>query len=239
MYIQRLGLILKTNYHRLINLVKYQALDPLEYYIDDKRKIIYVENAKVACTSIKLAMFEPDIENAMDIHEKLREKAVYSVPPSKSGYYTFTVIRDPVRRFISCYKDKVLRKGDENTELSIFDLKFYKVIFRIFSGERYHGSKTDIVTFAKIVSSIPDSLSDRHFRSQYYMKAKSSQNIEFIKLEDLSAFWGKMMEVYDLPALRKENSTKINFSISNIELNALSMILNEKYEHDYESLELR
>jgi hypothetical protein len=70
-------------------------------------------------------------------------------------YETFSFSRDPLSRFRSFYKDKMLRaKGSDNDRL------FAQPISNLAGGHR-------ILDVARFVSAVPDSHSDPHWRSQY------------------------------------------------------------------------
>jgi hypothetical protein len=82
---------------------------------------------------------------------------------------SFTVVRNPWDRFLSCYFDKI-RGGSEDPVCSkrpsIHEgfLRYNRLLGR----ELFH-SEMSFPDFAKVISWIPDYLADEHFRSQYRM----------------------------------------------------------------------
>jgi hypothetical protein len=98
-------------------------------YVDEARRILYVETPKAACSSIKYLLrrlatdaplffnrFLPEVKPAMFIHDR----AQMPLPPLTSfspdrideittgdGWFRFCVIRQPAERFFSAWRDKV------------------------------------------------------------------------------------------------------------------------------------
>ena len=197
-----------TNIVRFKNLLVYKKLDPIEFYVSEPNKLIYIENAKVGCSTIKAAMFPGLKSQGMDIHEYLRPLARYNLKGMDKDYTVFTVVRNPLDRIVSCFTDKVKRSAEDKGEKSIFDLFFYKLVFFIFSGKKYRGENTTFEDFVYIISRVPDWISDRHFRSQ--SSSLCSEDIVVLKLETLESDCDKMLE-------------KNNIHISNVSINKSSV----------------
>jgi len=87
-------------------------------------KLTYVSVPKVACTSLKNAFFE--IENGFrfkrfrangqpkHIHNTVYPSRLYSeIPHGRiTGHTRLTVVRDPVKRLLSCYSNRVVFFGE-------------------------------------------------------------------------------------------------------------------------------
>lgn len=91
--------------------------------------------------------------------------------------FTFALVRNPLERLYSCYKNKVL-KGGQIGARNIFEK---------------HGIPLDIgfSEFLLRVDAIPDNVSDRHFRSQSWFLSHKGKllPIHIVKLEELSQAW--------------------------------------------------
>ncbi|WOI35321.1 sulfotransferase family 2 domain-containing protein (plasmid) [Tritonibacter scottomollicae] len=85
-----------------------------------KHKFFFASAPKVACTSIKTEMFR--VENGFDFrpfhanghYRHIHDNAIYPAAPFErfshldfSGYLKLTMVRDPVRRFLSAYSNRV------------------------------------------------------------------------------------------------------------------------------------
>lgn len=198
---------ISSNFIRLRNIFVRGDLDPIEYYQNEKEGLCYVENAKVACTSIKKLLLQFDDNVGMELHEIARKQAAFSIPDDK--YYVFTVVRDPFDRLASCYLDKVKKTGASKGK-SIFDLLFYKAIFYTFSGYWYKGEQTSFDDFVNMVLRTPDIFSDRHIRSQHRILRqlkKHGRVYKVLHLEQLSQEWANdpKLAVTKLPT--NENRT--------------------------------
>jgi hypothetical protein len=95
--------------------------------------IAYHPTPKVACTSIKLALFElecrrrferlPNEDGILtDIHNSWRVTHPFTPAPSAESYYKFAVVRDPLDRFLSAYANRVVEYGELN-EANLTNLK--------------------------------------------------------------------------------------------------------------------
>lgn len=90
----------------------------MSVFIYDKG-LSYYPAPKCACTSLKKAMFR--IQNGFDFRNfKINERRQFihslyatmkferSSAMDREGHFRFVVVRDPVRRFLSCYSNRVL-----------------------------------------------------------------------------------------------------------------------------------
>ena len=87
----------------------------------DRYRLLYVSAPKVACTSVKTAMFE--LENGVPFREfhangvqrHIHDPAIYPALPfeqvrqlARPGMLKLALVRDPVRRLLSCYANRVV-----------------------------------------------------------------------------------------------------------------------------------
>jgi sulfotransferase famil protein len=86
--------------------------------------ITYHATPKVACTSIKLALYELEHGEEFSpwrdkngtwkyIHDCWQDGTPYFTPVSMSGsYFKFAVVRDPFERFLSAFSNRVIYHGE-------------------------------------------------------------------------------------------------------------------------------
>jgi len=86
--------------------------------------IVYHATPKVACTSIKLALYE--LEYGKQFHPQKDDNGVwnhihnswqggtpyFSPAPERERYFKFTVVRDPLERFLSAFANRVIYHGE-------------------------------------------------------------------------------------------------------------------------------
>ena len=196
----------------LSQLARHGRIDPVEYYVSDVHRAVYVENAKVACTSIKAAMY-PDMRRRHPgqaaFHAALRPVARRSLPAAARDYLVFTFVRHPADRLRSCHRDKVERLAEDDGA-SILQRRFHRSIFAAFAGMDPARGPIPFDSFARAVSRIPDRLSDRHFAAQaQVVDAVRSAPRHFIgRFETLARDWAAVRRETGLPELSSENPSQ-------------------------------
>lgn len=85
-------------------------------------KIAYVPVPKAACTSIKAAILEKQPKYAFRVSRSRDFEWVHKALKTRrfnlerfheyEGYWRFTVVRDPLKRLLSCYTDRVLTRNE-------------------------------------------------------------------------------------------------------------------------------
>jgi hypothetical protein len=90
--------------------------------------IAYYATPKVACTSLKLALYELEhgkpFEARRDgngrwshIHNSWQGGTPYFIPiPDPTLYFKFAVVRDPIERFLSAFANRVIYHGELSTK---------------------------------------------------------------------------------------------------------------------------
>ena len=119
---------IKSIFKKFRNIILFGHLDPIEYYVIDDLKLVYVENAKVACTSIKRVLYKVPEDIGMEIHEYLRPLAQMELKGAQLEYDIFTV-----KLKISVLKVKGRIKININKKTYI-DVNIYFVRFTILSN---------------------------------------------------------------------------------------------------------
>jgi hypothetical protein len=87
-----------------------------DYYTAPAKHLAYLEIPKCACTSLKRAIASlilDEVAPGVKIHHEFPARYVLNHPGiNRSKYFTFTFVRDPVERFFSFYRGKVLDGWD-------------------------------------------------------------------------------------------------------------------------------
>lgn len=91
----------------------------------EAHKIAYMALPKAACSSVKkaLAAIDPDVDTATLAETEYDYDKWHSVYPTQrfrphrwdgigDDWFGFTVIRDPVRRLMACYTNRVVERGE-------------------------------------------------------------------------------------------------------------------------------
>lgn len=193
-----MNIIIKEFEKEITNLIRFGHHDPRTYIINPNKKVIYLNNSKVACTSLKVSLFDYNVEDNMTIHLILKHKKNEIQKKDYPNYFSFTYIRNPFERLVSCYKNKICKeKHYYDTYLGGFLLP-----------------KEGFENFVKKTLLIPDWLADRHFQSQYSLIYKKGQcTVDFIgKIETIEKSYPKLAKKYNLSPLKHYNvSPKSNW----------------------------
>ncbi|MBN4046591.1 sulfotransferase family 2 domain-containing protein [bacterium AH-315-P15] len=200
----------KTNAGRLHHLFLYGAIDPPRFYVFEDQQLVFIDNPKVASTSVKKALFRDlkyDALGQEPFHRLLEGRAALHVPKRALKYRYFTIVRNPFSRLVSTYRDKV--EGRPAEDWGVFNVKFYRLVFQHVGKLQRDQAAVSFNDFAMAVSRIPDWLSDRHIASQTRWKNRigPSANVNLLKFETLSEDWELLRQSHDLPALDVLNRT--------------------------------
>ena len=157
----------------LANLARHGRIDPLEYYPCPRYRVVYVENAKVACTAIKQLLYPETSYEALGqeaFHHALHAEARHRPPRGTEDFLYFSVFRDPVARLFSCYKDKIAGAAAHGRP-GIFHTRFHRAVHGLFGGTDPARPGLSFDAFAQAVAAVPDCLRDRHTMSQAPIRA--------------------------------------------------------------------
>jgi len=144
---------------------------------------VYIEIPKVACSSIKMALSNVlglvlDGPNG-DPHQSTFPLATPCLESSSmfAEYFSFSFVRNPWSRLLSCYRDKVLfqAEGFTNSTRRAGVADCFARHEQITAGMTFD-------EFIAAVASIPDDAADAHFRSQYTFIAntKGDVSVDFV-----------------------------------------------------------
>jgi Sulfotransferase family len=128
---------------------------------------VYVEVPKVACSSIKIALASLlgiDLAAAGgNPHEvEFLEPRSQAGPGLYRGLFSFSFVRNPWDRLVSCYRDKVLGEVSDFTS-------FHPTRGVAYCLARFDALRADMPfdEFVEVIATIPDDQADEHFRSQH------------------------------------------------------------------------
>ena len=178
------------------------------FHINHDKKLIYLSNSKVACSSIKASMYCLDEqEDYRSVHRVANAQKHYelSVPYDKyADYYKFTFVRNPFARLVSCYVNK-LHDDREKLGKTMDRLYFSRYLFGYLNVDKgFHN-------WAGRVCRIPDKYADRHFVGQSYLVHDAEGHMlvnHVFKFENLARDYEPIREKYDLAPLPHYNRTK-------------------------------
>lgn len=184
----------------LKNLITYRTLEEKEYVVLDNKKLVYINNSKVACSSIKRTFIKDEIRDDYSIHNYGKWKRKSKLNNNEKSYFIFTFVRNPFDRVVSCYESKYI--GDRLKGKN--PLQFDKYLL----GALKKDSGFD--GFVKKIIRIPDFLADRHFQSQYnliFSKSGKCLVDYYGKFENMDEDFLQIQEQYDLESLPHFNRT--------------------------------
>jgi hypothetical protein len=185
--------------HFLINENKYKNV------LVEAFQLIYFELPKNACTSMKTQLAEvlqlpkrPDFPRYIhrDTQYKFPSATQEKVLTDYKDYLRFAIIRNPWERLVSCYKDKIFYKDDDNSYFIKTNPKFSK--------------EMPFDEFADVVASTPDHLADFHFCSQLGLLTDFTGNFLCNYLGELDNLNFHLEKIKSLTGISFETKTHLN-----------------------------
>ncbi len=178
---------------------------PVYYRAPGCYKVAYLPNAKVACSSISVSMLKQDgIADDYSIFE-IRRKYKTKRPFSESDWFTFSFVRNPFERLVSCYESKFHTDRVKNRRA---------LERRYFEFDRYmHGymqKDRGFAHFVKQISRIPWRLDNTHFCVQYHRLVGEDGKplVTFIgRMENLEEDYEPIRQKYGFSPLKTYNKS--------------------------------
>lgn len=163
---------------------------PRKFIVNADKKLVYLNNPKVACSSIK----ESILGKQPNIHCYADQYTVNELYGEMATYYKFTFVRNPYKRLVSCFEDKCIQHPDD----VCWNYYFLSGFLRTRNFDR----------FIRKVYLIPDSMAEPHFSSQYGLvyDKKGACLVDFVgKIENINKEYDPICERFDLTPLEKAN----------------------------------
>ena len=164
----------------------------------------FIAIPKCANTTIKISItFTLDlIDESQKMAVTNRPQLIHKIlktpfnPNEKKNLIEFAIVRDPIERFKSFYKDKILGNGWPNNTRKKF-MEAYNLL-----------PEEDVNDFIDKIVNIPDKFSEIHFRSQYYIinQSRISNEIKLFNFKDFN----KIKSFLEIIVLNKFKKKLIN-----------------------------
>lgn len=226
-YIYRIYLMIWS----IKNLILYGHFAGRPFVVDSEKRVIYLKNAKVACSSIKAAMYPGNTKDDDSVHGIVRSSGMYKekLTPEESEYFKFTYVRNPFERLVSCYESKYHADKKYST---------HKILYFDFYLFGYLRKDRGFDNFVRRVVRIPNRFMDAHFRCQYDLiyDSKGRKLVDHIgQYENMAEDFKQIQEKYGLKELPRYNSSggekrdwRSYYTLETAEL------VYEKYKKDFE-----
>jgi len=202
------------------SIIIYRNLDSSDFFILDEEELVFASVAKSACSSIKNSMVGEHPKDR-SIHYHTRHLSHKKIPRSKKSYHSFTYVRNPYERLISCYKDKFVKQREN------FMYKNY-----LFG---YLDRDDSFEEFVRKISKLPDFLCDRHFKTQYSIIYSKGARIDHIgRIEDLPGDYEEIRKKHDFGELNIFNRSTSE-SDKQLLTESVKEMICERFKKDFET----
>ncbi len=181
------------------------AFEPV-FFRDSKRRVAYLSNSKAACSAISASMLgREDIPDDYTVFP-LRKRYCTSQPVTWEGWYSFTFVRNPFARLVSCYESKFHTDQTKNRKaMARRSLDFDHYL------HGYMKRDPSFPEFVEQVVSIPWRLDNNHFCSQYrkIVEKDGKPKVDFIgRFENLEEEYKPIQEKYGFAPLKVYNKSE-------------------------------
>lgn len=207
--------------------------EPIEYFVANQSKIIYVVNSKAGNSAIKEALFERETGIKIDaekiIHEdkRVNQYRTHELPADPENYYRFSFVRNPIDRIASFYTNKFLDVSQIQRTGTGFEFSYYL-------GGIFSPYETFPVLIEKICE-IPDHKADKHFISQYdLLVERMPSKLDLIgKLENFNEDFQSLVDRFDLKFPSKRNASSVKIPLDELYTRPILEKLFQRFENDF------
>jgi hypothetical protein len=195
----------------------------------EELNLIYVSISKTGISSIRAMILDKlNIEynerKYDTIHKKTEKHFKYIGIKEllNSSAFKYSMVRNPFDRLVSCYKNKIKEED-------------YKPIQKGYGPLFYKNMSFD--RFVKRVALLPDSLSDRHIRSQYsYLYANGKLVADYIgRFEEFDKSVKVLQKKLSLGEIKHINSSEDKKDYRDFYTEELAEIVYKRYKKDIEA----
>ncbi|MGI6240040.1 MAG: sulfotransferase family 2 domain-containing protein [Christensenellales bacterium] len=173
-----------------------------------EKKLLYLSVSKAGNTSIKAALYAlPETDDYRTIHadvRKIGENRRATEIVNYPDYDSFTFVRNPLERLVSCYENK-FHSDKASVGRTIRTLIYDRYLLGFLAKDR------GFRNFARRVCLIPDRNADRHFASQSMnaLDADGKIIVDYVgKFENFADDFETLRRRFDLAPLPHYNKTK-------------------------------
>lgn len=200
-----------------------------------KHGIVYINNPKAGCSTIKRALTGDYETINRDFHAHCHEKhGVSNLRKIKKDTPTIFIGRDPVKRFHSCFQDKISATlyresiGEKNL------MKHARMnIIKAIRSELNLPDRTPIniemfIEFVRYEFESNKAASvNAHYRPQHLIIRQSGRTPDFVgRLEDMPDLWEELQSKYSFsaPIKRSVNVSKWKKPLTSSQISAIQQI---------------
>ncbi len=151
-------------------------------HISLRHGYLYVETAKVACSTVKRLLIDAEYESKVELTESeyihfrefspllnARQIGPFDNFLKRSDIFKFCFVRNPYTRLLSCYLDKIIQRKGPQHPLMI-QLGYSQFSEKVLSFEE----------FIEAIIAQPVVYMDAHWRTQYYATFQGGIDYDFI-----------------------------------------------------------
>ncbi len=187
--------------------IRYAMVSPshtLPYILCTREHVAYAVNFKGACSSIIVSMSrKDDIRDDYSVFKRKNSHIEYCPPIRSKQWLTFTFVRNPFARLVSCYESKY---HEDRARHSIAIHRGYLDYDYYLDG--YIREDKGFAYFINQIMRIPYPMEDFHFCSQYhrFIGKNGKPLVNFIgRVERLKADYEPLRQKYGFDPLRRYN----------------------------------
>ena len=170
-------------------------LDSSDFIIIDELEVVFASVAKSGSSSIKTSIFG-EFSKDRSIHYHISDFSNKRIPKNKRSYFSFSYVRNPYDRVLSCYNNKFNMKDESEFLYSNYLFGYLK-------------NEDSLEDFVRKISKIPNFLCDRHFKTQYSIIHSKGAIMNHIgRLENIKEDYEDIRKRYDFNELTILNKTK-------------------------------